>query len=294
MKRLLMIIIFLSGLTLAQELDATVTVNMESLPISERDKLIGFEQTMSDYLNNTKFGDGAWNYDKIQCSFNVFFTSGANFEYKAQVVIRSMRQVYESTKKSPILVVNDPSWLFSYETNQSTYYDPDTFTPFESFLNFYAYIIIAMENESWDSFQGTSFTGTNEFNKAFNTTRLYIPSSYQPGWTTETGVFTRAGLIENIIDGKYAPFRAATSDFQMGIDVYDQAPEDAQILMVQFIFKLQELGTKIDFRSPYIRAFFDAKSGEIVDYLASYPDRNIWNILKRVDPPNFSKYDAML
>jgi hypothetical protein len=51
---------------------------------------------------------------------------------------------------------------------------------------------------------------------------------------------------------------------------------------------------KIDFLSILIKTFFDARSGEIVDYLKGYPDSNIYTILKRIDPSHTAKYDAAL
>ncbi len=46
--------------------------------------------------------------------------------------------------------------------------------------------------------------------------------------------------------------------------------------------------------SVYVRTFFDAKFGEIVDLLKFYPDSEIFSKLKKIDPPHTAKYDAVM
>lgn len=46
--------------------------------------------------------------------------------------------------------------------------------------------------------------------------------------------------------------------------------------------------------SVYVKTFFDAKHGELIDYLRDYPDPELFSKLKKIDPPHSSKYDAVM
>ena len=58
MKRfilLLVIIIFITGNNYSQEIEATVVVNYEQLPVAAKERLVNFGAQVKDYLNNNKF-----------------------------------------------------------------------------------------------------------------------------------------------------------------------------------------------------------------------------------------------
>ena len=65
MKYLLFLIIILSSTAFSQELNCTVSVNMDNLAISDRSLLTGFKQAVTDYMSKTRFTNRDWNYDKI-------------------------------------------------------------------------------------------------------------------------------------------------------------------------------------------------------------------------------------
>ncbi len=43
-------------------------------------------------------------------------------------------------------------------------------------------------------------------------------------------------------------------------------------------------------RSSLLNVFFDAKAGEIISYLKDYPDKTIFETLKKIDPSHITKY----
>jgi len=288
MKKLLFLLIFTTNLLFSQELDASVQINTEKLSIKYRELLADFAPIVQTYLNSTKFTGAPWEYEKIKCSFNIFFNSGVEeSNYTAQVVVTSMRRVYESDKFSPMLLVNDPGWTFVYEKNQSIYFDPNFFNSLTSFLDYYAYVIIGLENDSWEKGSGTPF-----FQKAFDVVNL-AAGKRATGWESGSS-YNKSDLIQNIMDDKYRAFRDATSEYHRGIDIFAKNKAKGQELIVKMIKVLDGMRSKIDIRSVYLRVFFDAKGGEIIEYLRDYPEKSIFKILKAVDPPRLAKYDEIL
>ncbi len=43
-----------------------------------------------------------------------------------------------------------------------------------------------------------------------------------------------------------------------------------------------------------IRVFFDAKYGEFIELLRSYPDKIVFQKLKKIDPSHAAKYDELV
>ena len=119
MKKIILIYLFASSITFSQELNCNVIVNFESLQMNNRDLLRDFGAVVKDYMNITRFTNTSWDGDKIDCTLNIFFiSSSSDVSYSAQVVVVSQRPVYQSTKNSPIITINDGIWSFNYEVGQ--------------------------------------------------------------------------------------------------------------------------------------------------------------------------------
>lgn len=285
-----MVFLFVSGLS-AQELNCTVEVNFESLPVNNRELLSDFRSVIESYLNTTRFTNEDW-AQKIDCTFSIFFTgASSDVDYSAQIVIVSQRPIYNSPKNSPMLTINDGQWTFKYQRGQALYANQSTFDPLSSFLDFYAFIIIGMDMDTFENFGGTVY-----FKRALDIANLAATSSSNTGWLPSSAVYNRIGLIGDILNEKYAAFRSSIFDYhQYGLDSYAKNPKLAQDYMVQLVNVLWDMYQKTgSINSVYVRTFFDAKNGEIVDYLRSYPDPEIFNKLKKIDPPHSSKYDSAM
>lgn len=292
MKKNLIIIfsILLLNNLLAQELNCRVTVNYEKLPINNREILADFGSLLEDYLNKTQFTNEPFDGEKIDCSFNVFFTNASSdVEYSAQVVITSTRPVFKSDKQSPILTINDGNWNFRYEKGQPLYSNQSIYDPITSFLDFYANLIIGFDWETWDEFLGTPY-----FQKAFNIANLGMNSNYKKGWERTSDSYNRTRLCEDLLNDKFRPFREAYYEYHYGVDLYQVNKEEAQEHIANLVKVLDEMKNKTDINSVLLRTFFDSKYGEIADLLADYKDNDIFNKLKRIDPAHIAKYNEML
>jgi len=293
MKKIVILFFLLPILAFGQELDATVRVNVEQLESRARENLYNFQSAISDYLNNNKFTGDNWEYDRIKCNFEVFFTSaGEQMNYSAQVVISSQRLIYNSPKSSLMFTVLDNSWDFIYEKNQSFYYDPISFNSLTSFLDFYATIIIGLEMESYGP---DYFNGGDMFSKALDIAIRGGSSKYSDGWQTKSTSYNKRGLVDNLMNANFQEFRQDFTNYHFnGLDIYATDKGKAMDTMAQLVYHLEKKKDKLDPRSVLLKVFFDAKAGEIVEYLKDYPDENLFVMLKKINPGNISKYDTVL
>ncbi len=291
MKKYFLIILLTPLLLFGQELNATVTVNYEQLETSAKEKLIGFADAVKEYLNGNRFTDQDYQ-DKIDCSFNIFFVSAqGETRYKAQVVITSQRPIYKSQNNSLMLRVQDAKWNFQYEKNQTLYFNQADFNSLTSFLDFYAYIIIGIDADSYQPLGGSDY-----FNKALDIAVLGGNSKYSDGWTVDGSSYNRRALVLNLTNASYQKFREDFFDYHYnGIDLFAENKKVAQRNIAKLIVDLSKVRDKLDARSVLLKAFFDAKNKEIVEYLKDYPEKDsIFEMLKKIDPTHLSTYEKLI
>jgi len=285
-------ITFLPAFLVAQELDATVIVKYEQLDISSRERVNNFKNQIQDYLNNTKYTRKAWEGDKIKCTFNIFFNgSGDEISYSAQLVISSQRPIEGTKLNSLMMSILDNSWSFKYQKNQAMYFNQTDFDPLTSLLDFYAYIIIGFDFDSYYKLGGTDF-----FQKALDIAAKGGSSSPK-GWQYESTAYNRRALVDNLLNAKYQQFRQDYFDYHYnGLDLYhtEDQKQSAYNNIVKLINNLEKMRDQIDTRSVLMKVFFDAKAGEFIEYLKNYSDKSIFITLKKLDPPHISKYDEAM
>ncbi|OGU55099.1 MAG: hypothetical protein A2V66_13585 [Ignavibacteria bacterium RBG_13_36_8] len=291
MRKFFFLYLVFPAFILAQELDATIIINYEQLPTAAKERLEGFQRAVEDYLNNNRFTRSTWDGEKIKCAFNIFFTgSSGETNYTAQAVVTSQRPIYQSTMSSLMMRTQDQSWSFKYEKGQSMYFNQTDFDPLTSFLDFYAYIIIGFDSDSFSELGGSDY-----FSKAFDIVVLGASSKFQEGWASSSSTYNRRGLVDDLLNTKFQQFRQDYFNYHYnGIDLITEDIEAAWEEMIVLIRNLEKIKDKIDARSVLLKLFFDAKNGEICDYLRDYPDRSIFTALKKIDPAHIAKYDEVL
>ncbi len=288
MKKIFLMLLLITSYNYSQELNCSVIVNYQNVPVQNRELLVDFKNVVENYMNTTRFTNVNWDGDKIECSMNIFFTSASGeVEYGAQIVVVSQRPVYQSTRNSALLTINDAAWSFRYEVGQSMYANLDAFDPLTSLLDFYALIIIGFDMDTWEEFGGTPY-----FKKAFDIVNLASTSSNKNGWLPSNNIYSRWGLVSDALNEKYAAFRSAIFDYHYGIDIFAQNKEVGQAKIVELIDVLYDLYERTGLvKSVFIQTFFNAKYGEITDHLIGYSDRTIFTKLKKIDPSHAGRYD---
>lgn len=295
MKKVILILVQLVLLVplqnFGQEISAKVSVNFESLQTEYREKLINFAQQIEEYINKNRWTDLDWSGPKIPVSFQIYFKSGnPSNKYTAQVVISSQRPVYQSDKTTLMLKLIDPNWEFSYEKNQILLFNPNLFEPLTGFINYYIYIILGIDSDSYEEFGGTKF-----FNQALSIAYQGASSNSSSGWISGEGSFSRVDFALEYLNEKYQNFRKAFYDYHYnGLDLASENPELPQKKLINLIKIIEELRSKVFSRSLVLKVFFDTKYLEFCDVLKSFKDKSIFERLKKIDPAHISTYDEFL
>lgn len=289
MKKLALILVLIPfGMIFSQEIAAKVTVNFESLQTEYREKLVNFATQIEDYINKNKWTDLKWEGPKIPVSIQVYFRSGnPSNRYSAQVVISSQRPIYQSEKSTLMLKLIDPNWEFIYEKNQVMLFNPNLFEPLTGFINYYVYVILGIDSDSYEEFGGTKY-----FNQALSIAYQGASSNFSSGWSSGEGSFNRVDFVSEYLNEKYQNFRKVFFDYHYnGLDLATEDPSLPVKKLLNFIKTLEDLRNKVFSRSILLKVFFDTKYLEFCEILRNYPDKSIFDRLKKIDPAHISTYD---
>ena len=293
MHRLLVVpfIVLLPCTLLAQELNCDVTINIEKVPSASRDYLKNFENEIEQYLNNFRWTTEDLGGEKIQCSMNIFFLSAGDNRYTAQVFIGSRRPVYKGLSKTDnetiILRILDEKWEFEYVPNRPLYHDDFQFDPMADFLDFYAYLMIGFDFETY-----TEMSGTPYFQKALNICGQAAGSPYASEWQSQSVNYSRFSIADELMNSKYNPFRLAFYAYHFeGFDLLQTEPLSGLTAMLSAIESIAEIRQKQNPRSILIKAFFDTKYQEIAEQFLRYPDRAVYKRLAAADPNHQTTYE---
>lgn len=274
-----------SATGVAQQVHCSLTVNMEAVATTNRDLLVNFESDVRDYLNGYSWGQDNLD-EKIQYTMTIFFKGATGDKYVAQAFIGSQRSILNSEKASAVVRLLDETWEFTYVKTNPINHTPYTFNDLASFLDFYAYLIIGHDYDTYEEFSGTPF-----FQKAADIANLGR-SSGSKGWQAVTSGYSRSQYVEEMLNPKYAPLRSASYRYHFrGLDSLSSSPTTAYANILEALDAIGKLRKNSDPRNLVIKSFFDTKYLEIADVFTSYPDPNIYKTFSYIDPSHQTTYE---
>jgi hypothetical protein len=280
-----------SALLQAQELNCDVTVNFENIPSSQRDYLRNFEADLERYLNNTKFTNEDFDGERISCTMNIFFrTVVSENRYQAQIFIGSQRPIYvnndPSDKTTPILRILDDKWEFTYVPNQRMVQDDFSFDPLTDLLDFYAYLIIGFDLETY-----TENSGSRYFQKALQIW-TQANGANAKDWQQSSASYSRFGMVDELNSTKFQSAVSAIHDYHFdGIDLLATEPQTGLEKMLRAIEIISRTRQQQNQSSVLVKQFFDTKYLEIAEAFLKYPTRSVYDRLIAADPEHRKYYD---
>mgnify|MGYP001614618207 CR=1 FL=1 len=271
----------------AQDLDCVVKVKYESVPTTNKDLLVNFESDVRDYINSYKWGSDNLD-EKIRCTFDINIQNVVGQDrYSAQVFIGSSRPIYNGSNTSAVLRLFDDTWEFTYVRGRPITHNPYSFNDLASFFDFYVYLIIGYDYDTYDNLNGTP-----HFQKAADIASL-ARSSGGKGWQpSKGGGYSRGQLIEEILNARFAPVRSASFKYHFGgLDSIATSKERAYNNIVDAIRMIGEVKKTADARNQIIKVFFETKFKEISELFVGYSDPKIYLDLAAMDPSHQTTYE---
>ncbi|MBX3043725.1 MAG: DUF4835 family protein [Candidatus Kapabacteria bacterium] len=287
----LSIFLFAFTKTDAQEIEATVVINMDQIPQEYRISVNSLATDIERYLSSQKFTDIDWEGPKIPVDISIALAGGARNMYSAQIFIASKRHIAGTDGgQSIVLRLLDKTWSFEYNMGANHSYNPQRYDPFTTLLDFYMLLIIGFDLDTYGELDGT---------RAYEQAKLIatMAASYQAdGWQTisQPGEFTRFNFINELTNMRYEDLRKLIASYYL--DGLDYMNEDREAALENLAFVIQEMAdykrNKLVEQSIIFQAFFEAKSFELAETFKGYTKHpGVFRDLIYLDPSNTPVYE---
>lgn len=292
MNKIITFLLLLSvGLTQAQQLNCTVTVNSDKLSNANQQVFKTLETSLNEFVNKTDWtGQSLKQNEKISCSMYITIESNNSDQFTATLQVQSSRPIYNSSYSSPVVNFNDKDFSFRYTEFENLLFNPTSFeSNLVSVISFYSYIILGMDQDSF-----VFEFGDSNFEVAQNIANLAQQSGYK-GWSQSDGNQNRYFLINDLLSGSFSTVRKSSLDYHLGLDLMSK---DLKLAKEKIKGSLLDLG-KFNSSKPnsfLTRIFFDTKSDEILSIFSGGPSSNISDLvesLNKTSPLNSSKWEMI-
>jgi hypothetical protein len=304
-------IVLFSLSTIAAQGEIKWTLNMNTDQILQTDKRIfnALEKDIITFLNSQNWTNDRFEEDE-RIEATMFFTVSEVFEksgkgdgasvavpnaYRATVAIQSLRPIYNSAEKTPVLNTLDKFVEFSYRQGEGVQYSEQSYlSDLGAVFAFYSYIIIGLDYDTFSPLGGDPyFTKAQEL---YNRLPNSITNDVNNGWSNAAKKRNRYWLMENILQPRMLPLRRAYYTYhRMGLDIMSEDVIAGRNNVTLAIEDLQKANQAYP-QTMYAQAFVDAKRDEIVEiYKAAtgIEQNTVIQAMTRVDPSKSSSYRSI-
>lgn len=292
----LILFLFFSSWSFAQELNFQVIINSDRSRIQNTDVFNQMKASFEQFLNGRSWTDDEYRpEERIKGNMLITINDVPQIGvYNATVQIQVVRPVYGTNYESLIFNFADRSWSFEYIESQPLEFNRFTFlNNISSLLAFYANIALGIDYDSFGS------KGGNPFFEIANEIVNNAQQSGRPGWVQNPNDRrSRYWLINDIyVSSVFAPIREAYYLYhRQGMDLLISDEETAFKNILEAIRLVAE-ANKSQPNGILTISFMDAKGDEIAQVLKNAPfeiKEEAVKLLLEVDPNNARKYNELL
>ena len=245
------------------ELNCTVEVNAQQINLSNKQIFQTLQEAITEYMNNTKWTDAQFAInEKIVCKL---FLTVAEYnegtgQMKGNLQIQSQRPVYNSNYMTTIFNFKDTKIDFVYEENEPLIYsDQDMQSNLTAILNFYAFLIIGMDFDTFGLKSGDPY-----FEKAANVVRM-AQTSGESGWKAFEDRKNRSALLSVFTDKPTEGYREMLYNYhRLGLDQMSVSVDKGRSTITKQIDLLKAI-YDADPMNVCLTMFKDAKLDELVN-----------------------------
>jgi hypothetical protein len=293
MNKLLLILSFslIFKLSIAQELNCTVSVLSSGVQLSDKRVFKSMETAIREFMTNKRWTTDQFQRDErveLNLTFNITKFTMPD-EMQGTLQIQSRRPVFNSNYGSVVMNFIDQDISFRYLEFQPIEFSDNAYiSGLASLLGYYAYVALAMDYDSY-SLEG----GSAMWLKAQQVVNNAITDQAK-GWKgTDIPPRNRFWLVENYLNPIYTPLRQANYLFhRQGMDnMYDKMDLGRTNIM-EALRKIQTVNKQRP-SSYNVQLFFNAKADEIINiYQQANPAEKaaVVQLLGELDPTNSNKY----
>lgn len=271
-----------------QELNCEVTVNTDQVQGTNNSVFQTLQEAIREYMNSTHFTNDQYSVnERIDC--RLFLTVGEYTDgvVKGDLQVQSSRPVYNSTYTTTILNFKDNKIEFQYQEGEPLNFTVNTMeSQLTAILNFYAYLIIALDRDSFAPKGGE---------EAYDRLKMIVQlaqSSGEGGWKAFEDKKNRSAILDAFTSTQTSGVRNMLYDYHRnGLDQMFQSPDKGRASITSSLDQLTAI-YNVDAMSVMLSLFKDAKLDELVNVYtkASQTERQkVVDILSPIYPTEMQR-----
>ena len=245
----------------AQELNCTVEINSDQVEGTNKEVFNTLQQAINDYMNTTKFSQAqiAAN-EKIEC--RLFFTIKEYNDdtFSGDLQIQSSRPVYNTSYTTTLINFKDTKIEFTYRLNEPLIFSENQMeSNLMAILNFYAYLILAVD---FDSF---SPNGGDPFYERAKLIVQMAQSAGETGWKAFEDTKNRSSVLDGFTQPSTSDVRKLLYQYhRQGLDEMPLSPDKGRSKITASLDILKKI-YDVAPMSVMLSMFKDAKLDELVN-----------------------------
>lgn len=263
MRKILSLLIFalLAASATAQELNCRVEVNSDKITGTNKSVFTTLQEAITSYMNDTKFTAAQYSpIEKIECT--LFFTIK---EYDGDKMIgdlqvQATRPAYNASYTTNLINFRDSKVEFTYSEGEPlTFNETNMESQLTAILNFYAYLIIAIDTDSFAPRGGEA---------AWDRVKTIVQqaqSSGETGWRAFDDNKNRAAVLGAYTDPSTQQLRDMVYKYHReGIDQMSVSPDKGRAAITESLETLKNI-YNVAPMSVGLSMFRDSKLDELVN-----------------------------
>ena len=244
-----------------EELACKVEINADQVEGSSKQVFQTLEAAINEYMNNTRWSNAQFAVnEKIECRLFITFKTYIDGVMKGDLQIQSTRPVYNSSYTTTLINFKDTKIEFAYNENDPLRFSENTMeSQLTAILNFYAYMILAIDFDSFSLYGGDFF-----YDKASNVVQM-AQSSGEVGWKAFEDTKNRSAVLNAFTEPATKGFRDMIYQYHRnGLDEMALSPDKGRAAItasLDYLPKIHEVAPM----SVGLSIFKDSKLDELVN-----------------------------
>ena len=247
----------------AEELNCNVEINAEKVANANKEVFNTLKEAVTEYMNTNKWTEATFGVnEKIQCKlyFTINKYDDGTGKMSGDLQVQSQRPVYNATYTTTIINFKDTKIDFTYQEGEPLVFsEQDMQSNLTAILNFYAYLIIAMDFDTF-SLKG----GDPYYEKAAQVVRM-AQSTGESGWKQFEDTKNRSAVLSAFTDKATSDIRQILYDYhRLGLDQMIVSVDKGRAMVTKCLGLLKKVFDAAPM-SVCLSMFKDAKMDELVN-----------------------------
>lgn len=263
MRKILSLLIFalLAASTAAQELNCHVEVNSDKITGTNKSVFTTLQEAITSYMNDTKFTAAQYSpIEKIECTLFFTIKEYDGDKMTGDIQVQATRPAYNASYTTNLINFRDSKVEFTYSEGEPlTFNETNMESQLTAILNFYAYLIIAIDTDSFAPRGGEA---------AWDRVKTIVQqaqSSGETGWRTFDDNKNRAAVLGAYTDPSTQQLRDMVYKYHReGIDQMSVSPDKGRAAITESLETLKNI-YNVAPMSVGLSMFRDSKLDELVN-----------------------------